>query len=182
MLQRITLCLLCCLLTSCFKPPFNEFKYSPLTLGLSDSEQTLINKLQKRSMQVIKYGKTTTVILPTDRYFVFDTAELNETCYAGLYNLKELIKKQRHKTIYVAAFTDNVGSTAHKQQLSRARAQTILTFLWANGVPAKHLAATGYGDAYAVGNNHVIHSSAYNRRIEIQWSEPPCSNECKTGA
>lgn len=176
----LRLSLLCCMLAGCFTPPFNEFKARPEALGFTESESKLIKKLNRRSIQVIKYNKTTTVIIPTDRYFVFDSAELNETCYAGLYNVKELLKKQHNKTIYVAAFTDNVGSVAHKEQLSNARAQTILTYLWANGIPAHDLKATGYGDQHAVGNNQLIHSSAMNRRIEIQWSERPCVNrsEC----
>jgi len=168
--------LICCLLTSCYKPPFNEFKSRSPILSIADSDKALIRKLEKRSIQVIQYGKTTTVIIPTDRYFVFDTAELNERCFSGLYSVKELIKKQRNKTIFVSAFTDNVGSTTHKQQLSRARAQTMLTFLWANGISAKYLHGTGFGDEFPVGNNQLIHGSAYNRRIEIQWSNNPCTN------
>ena len=179
MANLLSLSLICCLLASCFKPPFNEFKSRSPILSLTDSENTLIKKLNKRSIQVIHYGKTTTVIIPTDRYFIFDSAELNETCYAGLYDLKELVKKQRKKAIYVAAFTDNVGSIEHKEKLSHARAQTILTFLWANGIPAHYLNAKGFGDEYTVGNNKLIHGSAYNRRIEIQWSDRPCTSACE---
>jgi flagellar motor protein MotB len=53
--------------------------------------------------------------------------------------------------------------------LSQAQAETILTFLWANNIPAMLLKAEGYGDKNAVSDNTLIHGSAQNRRIEIQW-------------
>ena len=145
----------------------------------TDSEKKLIKKLHKRSIEVIQYGKTTTVIIPSDRYFIVNSAKLNDTCYAWLYNLKELLRKQHKKTIYVAAFSDNVGSPSHKKQLTHAQANTILSFLWANGIPAKYLHATGYSDKFAVGNNQLSHGSAFNRRIEIQWSDSPCQTTCE---
>ena len=174
----LTVTVLTCLLSGCFQPPYNEFKSRPHALGLSDSNETLIRKLNQRGIQVIHYGKKNTVIVPTDRYFVFDSGELNEVQYAGLYNLKEFLIKQKNKHITIAAFTDNVGSAAHKQQLTRARAETMRGFLWANGIPARLLNATGYGDEHPVANNQLIHASAYNRRIEIQWMDQACLATC----
>ena len=55
--------------------------------------------------------------------------------------------------------------------LSQARAETMLTFLWANDIHAQRLRAEGYADQHDVGDNHLIHGSAYNRRIEIQWQD-----------
>jgi outer membrane protein OmpA-like peptidoglycan-associated protein len=145
---------------------------------MHDSNASLTKKLHDRAIEVIKYGKKTTVIIPTDRYFLFNSAELNEANYPALYNLKEFIQQQHTPMIYVAAFTDNVGSREHKNKLSDAQAQTILSFLWANGIPAKRLDATGFGDQFPIASNEFIHASAYNRRIEIQWLERSCGMRC----
>ncbi|WP_035918798.1 C-OmpA-like family protein CmpA [Legionella fairfieldensis] len=135
-----------------------------------DSKPALIKELKGRfQIDYIEYGDTVTFIVPVDRYFVFNSARLNELCYAGLADLIKLIKTfPRCCPIYVAGFTDNVGSRYHKRMMSQARAETMLTFLWANGIPAKRLNAEGYSDKHPVGDNKLIHGSAYNRRLEIQ--------------
>ena len=75
--------------------------------------------------------------------------------------------------VFVAGFTDDVGTRHHKKMLSQAQAETMLTFLWANNIPAERLHAEGYADQYTVGDNKLIRGSAYNRRIEIQWLVHP---------
>lgn len=135
----------------------------------SDSKKTLIKKLKKQSIQYVEYGDTMTLVIPTDKYFMFMSPRLNELCYPGLTNVVKLLKIYPYSPIYVAGFTDNVGSKAHKKLLSQAQAETMMTYLWANGIRSVQLKAEGYGDKNTVADNYVIHGSADNRRIEIQW-------------
>lgn len=135
----------------------------------------LLQNLQKDGIEYVQYGDTQTLLIPTDQYYVFDTPKLNDLEYPGLINIVRLLKlnKPLDKTpIYVAAFTDDVGSKAHKKKLSQARAEAMVTFLWANDIPAKLFHAEGYGDKNTIGNNKTIRGSAYNRRVEIQWLNP----------
>ena len=113
------------------------------------------------------------LIVPTDKYFEFNSPKLNDICYQGLNEIVKMVKLYPCSTIYVAAFTDNIGSYEHKKRLSQAQAETMLTFLWANGIKAEQLNAEGFGDQYSIGDNTLIHGSAYNRRIEIQWVNAP---------
>lgn len=138
-----------------------------------NNRHTLIKKIESQDMQYIAYGDTMTLIVPTDRYFQFDSPRLNDICYPGLNNIVRLLKYYPNTPIYVAAFTDDVGSRHHKKMLSQAQAETMITFLWANDIPAQLLHPEGYGDKHDVGDNHLIHGSAYNRRIEIQWLNRP---------
>ena len=143
-------------------------------IGLyKNNQSSLIKKIQNQDMQYIAYGDTMTLVIPTDRYFVFNSPKLNDICYPGLNNIVKLLKYYPHSPIFVAAFTDNVGTRHHKNMLSQARAETMITFLWANGIQAQRLHAEGYGDKHDVGDNHLIRGSAYNRRIEIQWLNGP---------
>lgn len=129
----------------------------------------LINDLKKQNIQFVQYGDTMTLIIPTDKYFMFESPRLNELCYPGLLNVISLLKLYPDSLIYVAAFTDNVGTNHHKKRMSQARAETMLSYLWANGIQAQRLKAEGYADKNTVGDNAIIHGSAFNRRIEIQW-------------
>lgn len=129
----------------------------------------LINELKTQDIQYVQYGDTHTLIVPTDRYFMTNSAELNNICYAGLYNIIRVLDNFPRSTIYVAGFSDNVGSRKHKKALTESRAEAMLTYLWANNIHAQRLHAEGYGDLHPVSDNHLIHGSAQNRRIEIQW-------------
>lgn len=140
-----------------------------------DNQKVVIRDLQKQDIQYIKYGDSITLLVPTDRYFLFNSSRINDICYPGLNNIVKLIKYYPRTPIYVAAFTDDVGTPHHKKMLSQAQAETMLTFLWAYDIPAQRLHAEGYADQHDIGNNHWIHGSAYNRRIEIQWLTNPDS-------
>ncbi len=138
-----------------------------------ETQPHVIRDLAHHDIQVEKYGNTLTVIVPTDRYFLFNTPRLNELCYPGLMLIIKLIKFYPNRPIYIGGFTDNVGSRSHKKALSQAQAEAMSGFLWANGVPAKFLTVQGYGDKHSVSNNQIIHGSAQNRRLEIQWLTAP---------
>lgn len=145
-----------------------------------DSKQALIKELQRLDIQYVEYGDTITLIVPTDRYFMFNTARFNELCFPGLSDLIKLIKMYPQTCpIYVAGFTDNVGSRYSKDRMSQARAERMVAFLWANDIPARRLIAEGYGDRNPVGDNHIIHGSAYNRRLEIQILKT-CATQTET--
>ena len=138
-----------------------------------NSRRAMIAELQNQDIHLIEYGDTATLVLPTDHYFVFNSPRINDICYPGLVTLVNFLKYYDCTTIYVAAFSDNVGSRYHKKTLTQARAEAMLTFLWANGIKAQRLHAEGYGDKYDVGDNKLIRGSAYNRRIEIQLVKAP---------
>lgn len=204
-------------LSSCFKPPFNEFKEDKRNIksvaqgtvagaavgavagavagnvgtgavigGVAGgiigfqkvSRRNLLKQLRCQGIEYIHYGDTITLLVPTDKYFMFNDPHLNDICYEGLVNIVRLIKFYDNTCpIYVAAFTDNIGTKEHKKNLTQARAETMVAFLWANNIDAQRLNAEGYSDKHPIGDNHLIRGSAYNRRIEIQWPtccNPPC--------
>lgn len=138
-----------------------------------ETRSNIIKELQRLDIQFVQYGETMTLIVPTDRYYLFNSPHLNEICYPGLILVLKLLRFYPNSVIYVAGFTDNVGSRYHKKMLSQARAETMLTFLWANNIPAQRLHAEGYGDKHDISDNRIIHGSAQNRRVEIQWYNGP---------
>lgn len=200
--------LMTCFISSCFHPPYNNFKTDKSlarktaggaaigtafgavaagtgvgalagaavggTIGIAasvskDTKKSVIKQLDKYHVQYVQYGDTMTLIVPTDIYFMFNSPRLNELAYPGLTNIVKLLKFYPQSPIYVAGFTDDVGPRKNKQLMSQAQAETMLTYLWANGIQAMRLKAEGYGDKNDIGDNNLIHGSAFNRRIEIQW-------------
>ena len=184
------------LLCSCHdQPPYNNFEpYNSLPQQSAkqvgggatgnilryhrNSQAGLLQQFKRNQIQFIQYGDTITLIMPTDRYFTFNSPHFNEASYAGLLDVVKFVKLYPKSIIYIACFTDNVGSVRHKNKLSQARAETMLTYLWANGIKAARLAADGYGDRFNVADNHLMHGSAQNRHLEIQIVNDPCINNC----
>ena len=167
-----------------FHQPFNDFRPQshPLKrsaaaigghVGVGVGLESIVRDLNRNDIQYVRYGDTVTLIVPTDRYFEFNSPLLNDICYEGLNNIVKLLNLYPCSDIYVAAFTDNVGSRYHKKSLSDAQAETMLTFLWANDIRAKRLKGEGFGDSHPIADNQLIHGSAHNRRIEIQWIATP---------
>lgn len=187
--QCVILAITPIIITACFQPPYNNFEpYNDQPRRTQKqpykayfgSQHKLINTLRKKDdVQFIRYGDTATLVIPTDRYFLFNSPHFNELCYKGLTHIVQLLKTFPCSPIYIAGFTDDVGTRAEKNKLTQARAETMLTYLWANGVSAKQLSAEGYGEKFPVADNHLIHGSAQNRRLEIQWNANAVCYCCK---
>jgi len=135
----------------------------------------LIRELEDKSIQFVEYGDMKTLVVPTDKYYLLGTPRLNERAFPGLRDIISLVKMYPDNTFYVAGFTDDIGSEHTQRMLTQSRAEAMVTFLWANGIRAELLHAQGYGEKHPIGNNQLIHGSAFNRRVEIQWyqDEPP---------
>lgn len=149
-----------------------------------ESSAMLLQQLPKEHIQVVQEGKRITLIIPADKYYLFDSYELNDIAYPGLEYTVKLILKDSTGMIHIAGFTDDgVGARTGLQKLSQERAQSMADFLWANGIPLDRMTVIGYGPRYDVADNHLIHGAAMNRRVEIQWDSqccPPLSgNLCK---
>ncbi|MDP3558823.1 MAG: OmpA family protein [Legionellaceae bacterium] len=140
---------------------------------IKNSRPYLIRKLAEENIQTIDYLGTTTLIIPTDIYFVSKSARLDDLKHVGLENVIRLIQASPHHTIYVAGFSDHIGSAQQRYMRSDAYANAIITFLWANGIPAKHLSLQGYGDTFTIADPQTIHGDAQNRHVEIQWHVKP---------
>jgi OOP family OmpA-OmpF porin len=69
--------------------------------------------------------------------------------------------------VNVEGHTDNVGPAASNQELSEARAQTVMTWLTAHGVASSRLNAKGWGQAKPVADNSTEEGRAKNRRVEF---------------
>jgi OOP family OmpA-OmpF porin len=73
--------------------------------------------------------------------------------------------------IEVAGYTDDTGSRAVNERLSRARAESVRAFLVSAGVPGDRLTARGYGPAEPIASNATAEGRALNRRVELRRVE-----------
>jgi outer membrane protein OmpA-like peptidoglycan-associated protein len=115
------------------------------------------------------------VVTIGDVLFATDRAELTANGMASVRKLAEVMMQNPDRTVLVEGFTDSTGSTAHNQDLSERRAQSVAQALTSLGVPRDHVAMRGYGEAYPVAKNDNAGNRQLNRRVEIVLSNEGAS-------
>jgi outer membrane protein OmpA-like peptidoglycan-associated protein len=69
--------------------------------------------------------------------------------------------------VRIEGYTDQVGSKAANQTLSRQRAVSVMNWLVDHGVDRSRLTARGFSEARPVGDNSTEAGRAKNRRVEL---------------
>lgn len=130
----------------------NDFHIQVTDAGVNDLAAQL-----KRDCHVPLYG-----IL-----FDFNKANLKPESESVLGRARDAIKANTTLSIEVQGHTDNVGGEAYNQKLSESRAQSVMQWLTANGIPATRLSAQGYGLKKPLTSNDTDQGRAKNRRVEL---------------
>ena len=71
-------------------------------------------------------------------------------------------------TIEISGHTDNVGSAAYNQNLSEARAKSVVDYLIKHGIAANRLHFKGHGFEQPIATNDTEEGRAKNRRTEFK--------------
>lgn len=101
---------------------------------------------------------------------LFDTgkADLKPESSAAIEQIAALLAKNASMRLHVVGHTDNVGTLESNIDLSRRRAQSVVTALTAkHGVAAARLRADGVGPLAPVASNDTDSGRAKNRRVEL---------------
>ncbi len=80
----------------------------------------------------------------------------------------KLMKEFPEIKVEVAGHTDNLGEAAANKKLSQERAESVKTYLVAQGIDASRVFAVGFGDEKPVADNAKKAGQAKNRRIEFK--------------
>ena len=102
-------------------------------------------------------------------YLNFDTdqATLKPDAQATIAQIISLLQTAPDLKLSVEGHTDNVGTAPHNQDLSEARARTVVATLTAQGIPADRLQSKGFGQTKPLADNTTEAGKAKNRRVEL---------------
>ncbi|WP_405612960.1 OmpA family protein [Streptomyces sp. NBC_01508] len=108
--------------------------------------------------------------LQAEVLFGKDSAKLSGAANSRIAAVAAEIEKQGAKKVRVFGFTDNLGSAAHGDVLSKQRAEAV------HGVLEKELAAAGityeirgYGEQFPIADNSDEEGRKKNRRVEVSF-------------
>jgi outer membrane protein OmpA-like peptidoglycan-associated protein len=84
-----------------------------------------------------------------------------------LNEVAKALNDQGYKKLVVEGHTDARGSVSANQDLSRARAEAVRSYLVTRGVPSEKIEAVGLGSSRPIADNNSDEGRANNRRVEI---------------
>ena len=100
--------------------------------------------------------------------FATNKADLNATSKASLTQFAGVLKENRDMDIAIIGHTDNTGSDAINNPLSKNRAQSVSKFLKSQGVASAQIKTIdGQGSTNPVADNSTAEGRKQNRRVEV---------------
>jgi OOP family OmpA-OmpF porin len=101
-------------------------------------------------------------------YFDTGKSEVKQESEPALQEIAKLLKNDPSLSLYVVGHTDTVGELEFNMQLSRARADSVVSFLISRfKVDAARLKPHGVGPLAPVASNSTDEGRALNRRVEL---------------
>ncbi|WP_028240648.1 OmpA family protein [Stutzerimonas azotifigens] len=130
-------------------------------------EAKLRQTLQGTGVQVQRNGDQLTLIMPGNITFGSSSADISSSFYPTLNSLVTVFREFDKNGIDITGHTDSTGSAQLNQDLSNRRAQSVASYLTANGVAASRISAYGAGPNQPIASNATTEGRAQNRRVEI---------------
>jgi len=133
-----------------------------------DARDAQIKKLQN-SLNA-KQTERGTLVTFGDVLFDLNKAELKPSGMTNVIQLAQFLKDNPDRQVIIEGYTDATGSDSYNQNLSQARANSVLAALVRQSVDIKRIVAQGYGKQYPVADNSSSSGRAMNRRVEVTIS------------
>ncbi len=111
-----------------------------------------------------------TFALQAEVLFSKDSAKLSAAAKSRIDAIAQEVKKQNATTVRVFGFTDNLGSSAHGDVLSKQRADAVQAVLDSDlNDPNITFEVRGYGEQYPIADNSTEAGRKKNRRVEVTF-------------
>ena len=136
-------------------------------------EAELRQSMQGTGVEVQRQGDQIKLIMPGNITFATDSSEIVSNFYAPLNNLASSFKQFNQNSIEIVGFTDSTGSRQYNMDLSQRRAQSVATYLTAQGVDGTRLSTRGAGPDQPIASNATADGRAQNRRVEVNLRPVP---------
>lgn len=102
--------------------------------------------------------------------FELNKSDLNEASKSSLSTFATEMKDLPDTDITIFGHTDNTGSDAVNERISKQRADAVSSYLQKCGIAANRLSAEGKSYSMPVATNDTVEGRAANRRVEVYIS------------
>jgi outer membrane protein OmpA-like peptidoglycan-associated protein len=136
-------------------------------------EAKLRQTLVGTGVQVQRNGDNLKLIMPGNITFASNSSDISSGFYQTLNSLVLVFKEFDKNGVAIVGYTDSTGSLQLNQNLSNQRAQSVASYLVANGVPSNRISSYGAGPSNPIASNDTADGRALNRRVEINLTPLP---------
>jgi outer membrane protein OmpA-like peptidoglycan-associated protein len=114
---------------------------------LNHAEQLSVVELEESEEHVLQFplASITAPVLIDNIFYDYDRATLRPESEQALDSLILLLNENPNVTIELSAHCDYKGSSEYNKRLSQRRAESVVNYLIAHGIPADRLTPVGYG-------------------------------------
>lgn len=130
-------------------------------------EKKLRQSLANTNIEVERQGNQIKLVMPENVTFATGSASLSAHAQNALHTAAQTLVQYPDTTLTINGHTDNTGSDAINEPLSRNRAQAVASYLQSRGVNGSRLTTFGYGSRQPIASNATVEGRAQNRRVEI---------------
>jgi outer membrane protein OmpA-like peptidoglycan-associated protein len=100
-------------------------------------------------------------------YFAWDQAKIEEASFPVLDQVVQALKDNKGFQVQVEGHADSSGADDHNQTLSEKRAEAVVDYIAAHGVPRERIASKGFSSSIPTDNNGTVAGRENNRRVEF---------------
>jgi lipid-binding SYLF domain-containing protein len=100
-------------------------------------------------------------------HFAPGQSEITPELAGLLAGAKKTLEENPGWKVRVEGFTDNEGSKASNEELSKRRAESVTNWLADHGIDRDRLTARGYGEAHPSADNSTEDGRGKNRRVDL---------------
>ena len=102
--------------------------------------------------------------------FATNKSDLSQSAKNALTKFAVSLQNNPQTNVQIYGHTDNTGSLEVNQRLSKARANSVLTYLMNSGIASSRMVSEGYDYQFPVASNDTPEGRAQNRRVEVYIS------------
>lgn len=107
------------------------------------------------------------VLTVDDVLFETGRTELKPGALVNMEPLVAFLQANPDFRVAIEGHTDSTGGAGYNEQLSRARAGSVASYLMAQGVSPGQILTYGYGERYPIASNVTPLGKQQNRRVEL---------------
>ncbi|MEM9715853.1 MAG: OmpA family protein, partial [Pseudomonadota bacterium] len=134
---------------------------------LDKQAEELREQLNGTGARIVNTGSELIVTLPEAITFDIDSAFVRPPIQSALADLAVSINDFPNTIVDVIGHTDNTGTSAYNQNLSKQRADSVAAQLISRGVSSARIRAFGRGKTSPIATNATADGRQANRRVEI---------------
>jgi outer membrane protein OmpA-like peptidoglycan-associated protein len=129
----------------------------------------LREQLRRQLNQVLETRESARGLIVNLSDVLFDTgsATLKPGAREKLARVSGILLSHPELTLQVEGHTDSVGDEAYNQRLSESRADSVRSYLIAQGIQTSAVSTKGFGMSQPVASNDTAAGRQQNRRVEL---------------